>query len=486
MLTVWTRHGVMRLHLALALLALFLPACAPSQAPGAADDTPAPPAEELRPQEPFVTSDTDRLRAALVFPLSENLLRSVAAAVPGGHPLARTQPMGKVEEHSQLVKLLEGNEVTVLDARDLAQQAIEEARRQGGLQEWLREAFPQSAERAIQRLDELNADSLFNQRDDHFYLRAEDGSFDPIFPGVPSMYWARDWAISTPRGLIIGNGMRFGRSRENHVARLIFQFAPLFQQIPVAFDASAHQVHLDGGDTIVLDRDTLLLGVGNRSSREAAPLLAKELNMEVLAVNMPPRDRGGALGRSLLHLDTIFNIVDHDKALALPYFLEEEFSQSNPLKDVLAGLKRQTEELIEAHPDYDFPDTEEIQSTLEAIPEVGWVTRYAAGTGEEQALEMKLVDYFRQEGYTVIPVGGPQGGLPPLKYFLERVLYELNWQGANVVQLAPGHVIAYRHNVHTNQALRDAGVQVSTFDGDLLAHHNGGPHCLVMPLLRNP
>ncbi|HSR51319.1 MAG TPA: arginine deiminase family protein [Acidobacteriota bacterium] len=474
--------------LALVLLSFLMPACGPAvQDDPVEADAPSPPTlEALAPRQPFVTSDTDPLRAALVLPLSEHLLRTLAIGIPGGHPLVRSQPMGKVAEHAQLVEALTENGVRVLDVRDLAEEAIQEARRQGALEDWLKEAFPVSAPRAIERLEEIDADSLFNQRDDHFYLEDEDHAFDPIFPGVPSMYWARDWAISTPRGLVIGNGMRFGRSRENHVARLIFRFAPSLDDIPVAFDAAQHDVNLDGGDTIVLDADTLLLGVDNRSSREAAPLLAQELGMDVLAVSMPPRQRAGALRRSLLHLDTIFNIVDHKKAVALPFFLEKEYSESNPLKNILTGLARQVEAMAKAHPDYEFSGVEDIQTTIDAIPEVGWVTRYAAGSGEEEALEMKLVDYFRQEGYQIIPVGGERGQLPLTKYFLERVLYELNWQGANVVQIEPGHVLAYRHNTHTNEALRQAGVHVTEFDGDLLAHHNGGPHCLVMPLLRWP
>ncbi len=58
------------------------------------------------------------------------------------------------------------------------------------------------------------------------------------------------------------------------------------------------------------------------------------------------------------------------------------------------------------------------------------------------------------------------------------------WQGANVVQLRPGRVVAYEHNIHTNDALRRAGVEVMTFPGELLSLDNGGPHCLLMPLVR--
>jgi arginine deiminase len=136
-------------------------------------------------------------------------------------------------------------------------------------------------------------------------------------------------------------------------------------------------------------------------------------------------------------------------------------------------------------PERDLGKSDELRLTVELMPQVGWVTRYAAGTGQATPLGVKLVDYFRAQGYQIISVGGEQGALPVEKYAIERAMYELRWQGANVVQLRPGRVIAYEHNVHTNEALRRAGVEVLTFPGDLLSLRNGGPHCLLLPLVRD-
>src|SRR5262249_27006297 len=141
--------------------------------------------------------------------------------------------------------------------------------------------------------------------------------------GLPSMYWSRDFAISTPKGVIIGNGQYYRRALENSVARLMFQFADELKQFPIIFDAAKEGVFLDGGDTIVFDEKTLLLGVGNRSTREAAPKLAQKLGMDVIAVAMPPSDKRSGLNGQLLHLDSIFNLVDKNKILAVPFFLEK-------------------------------------------------------------------------------------------------------------------------------------------------------------------
>jgi arginine deiminase len=393
-------------------------------------------------------------------------------------------PRGVIREHEALRELLRKQNVRVMDVRELLDSAIGAARREGKLAEWLKQTFPATADQAAKRIDAIGAASVLNLSDDLFYAKRGDGSIDPIFAGVPSMYWSRDFAISTPKGIIIGNGQHYRRALENSVARLIFQFADELKEFPIVFDAAKEGVFLDGGDTIVLDEKTLLLGVGNRSSREAAPKLAQKLGMDVIAVAMPPADKPSGLNRQLLHLDSIFNLVDTKKVLAVPYFLEKRYSESNPMKPILTGLAAQTDRIRLAQPEREMSKTDDLRLTVELMPQIGWVTKYEAGSGNSTSLNLKLVDYFRERGYQVIYVGGDRGSLPLEKYVIERAMYELRWQGANVVQLRPGRVIAYEHNIHTNQALRQAGVEVITFPGELLSINNGGPHCLLMPLVR--
>jgi arginine deiminase len=431
-----------------------------------------------------VVSDVAPLRATIVFTPGDQIFKS--SELSGGtnrHPFFMTLPRGVQREHQALRDLLRDQNVRVLDAHELLDNAIRNARRAGRLAEWIRQSFPATANEAIRRIDELDADSLLNRRDDHFYHQRA-GALDPLFPGVPSMYWARDFAISTPRGIIIGNGQFYRRSLENALARLMFQYAEQLKEFPIVFDAVREGVQLDGGDVIVLDEKTLLVGVGNRSSREAAPKLAQKLGLEVLAVKMPPADKPNGLSRQLLHLDSIFNLVDRNKILALPFFLEKRSSETNPLRAILAGIAAQVDAIKRAQPERDIGKADDLRATIELMPQVGWMTRYEAGTGKATPLDLKLVDYFRERGYQVIYVGGEQGALPLEKYALERVMYELRWQGANVVQLRPGRVIAYEHNLHTNAALRRAGIEVLTFPGELLSINNGGPHCLLMPLVR--
>ncbi len=435
---------------------------------------------------PRVTSDIAPLRATIALSLGDQIFKSsdLGGAGANRHPLFGSLPRGVIREHQALRDLLQKQNVRVFDVRELLNSAIRNARREGKLAEWLKQTFPATANAAVKRMDAIDADSVLNLRDDHFYARREDGSMDPMFPGLPSMYWSRDFAVSTPKGIVIGNGQHYRRALENSVARLMFQFADELKQFPIVFDAAKEGVHLDGGDVIVFDEKTLLIGVGNRSSREAAPKLAQKLGIEVLSVSMPPADKPSGLNRQLLHLDSIFNLVDKNKILAAPFFLEKRYSESNPLKPILLGLAEQTDEIRKSQPEREMNKSDDVRLTVELMPQVGWVTRYEAGTGKATELKLKLVDYFRERGYQVIYVGGEQGSLPLEKYVIERAMYELRWQGANVVQLGPARVVAYEHNPHTNEALRRAGIEVLTFPGELLSLNNGGPHCLLMPLVR--
>jgi arginine deiminase len=448
---------------------------------------PVPPAE-FAPQAPYVTSDTAELNAVIVMPITDWIFKS--SEMGSGLPFfSAGLPRATIAEHAAMVEIMEDAGVNVLRIDEVLTSAIQNARAEGALEDWLNATFPGSAVSAIERIDELDGRSLLNMRDDHFYIEDEEGNIGPVSPGMSSLYWTRDWAAMTPKGVIVGNSQNGNRKLEKQIARLVFGYAEGLRDIPIVFDAAAESVYVDGGDVIVLSDTEMLLGVGNRSNREAATKLAQRLDMDVYAVAMPPAENRTGLQRQLLHLDSTMNLVGEKTVLAIPYFYEEDRSELNPMREVLLGLAAQMEKIREVIPgdsDYDYRagSPEYLQRTVEVMSEVGWVTHHKRGTGEAVPMEMKVVDFLRQLEYEVVYVGGEPGELPSRKHALEQAMYELRWQGPNVVQLGPGEVIAYEHNVHTNQALREAGITVHTFPGQSLSMRNGGPHCLTMPVLR--
>lgn len=436
-------------------------------------------------QRPAVEADFETLRTVIVMSIDDSIYKSSEMG-RSIHPIfGKGLAPGAITEHRALVGLLEGAGVTVLQVGDLLQNAIENARRRGALEPWIRQTYPDQAGRILPHIDQVTAGMVLQQSDALFYRTGDRGELDPLFLPITSMYWSRDFAISTPKGIVIGHGQNFGRTLENAIARLMFTHADALEDFPIVFDAEREGVTLDGGDVIVRDDRTLFIGVGQRSDVEAAPLLAQKLGMDVLAVSMPPREPATGMSRQLLHLDSIFNFVDADTVLAVPYFLEQAYDDTNPMKPILEGLAAQTDAINARLPGEGAGgDSKQIRATIDAMPGVGWVTRYEAGTGKATPLGMKLVDYARSQGWNVVYAGGSEEGMTEAKWAIERAMYELRWQGVNVAQLGPGHVIAYAHNVHTNEALRRAGVRVETFPGEILAMRNGGPHCLIMPLVR--
>lgn len=149
------------------------------------------------------------------------------------------------------------------------------------------------------------------------------------------------------------------------------------------------------------------------------------------------------------------------------------------MKRINEGLKTEKENVKD---ESDFPIS--LENAIKYIPQVGWLTLFRAGTGEEVKLNRKLVDYMKELNYKTIWVGCDKDDLRDDKYIVERVLYELSLQATNVVQLSPGKVLAYTHNKYTIDALVKNGVEVLSFEGKYLADNLGGPHCLTMPLER--
>jgi arginine deiminase len=432
-----------------------------------------------------VEADYETLRTAIVMSFDDSIYKSSEMGL-SAHPIfSKSLSPSTIQEHKVLVDLLEKAGVQILQVRDLLQDAVDRARQKGALEGWIRETYPDQYGRILPYLDQVNADNILQCSDKLFYRSNEKGEFDPLFIPIALMYWSHDFAISTPKGVIIGNSVVFSRTFENAIARLIFPYAAALRDFPVVLDAAREGVNLDGGDVIVRDEKTLFVGVGNRSDKKAAPLLAKKLGMDVFAVTMPPIGKPNGMNSLFLHLDSIFNFVDHDKVVAIPCFLEKEYINRNPMTRILAGLAAQTDSMMSRiKPRDSGGGSEQIRLTIKLMPEVGWVTKYEADTGKEVPLGMKLVDYARSQGWKVIPVGGDREGMEEDKWMLERVIHEQRWQGANIVQLGPGRVIAFQHNTYTNEALRRGGIEVSTFPGELIALRYGGPHCLVLPLVR--
>lgn len=457
-----------------AAFSLLLPQTACARQPrSAANDGPA-----------FVRDDVGRLREVLIHTSSERDYQ-VDRLRRGLVPYLDLDWEEASRQQAAFAELLRSSGANTLEIADVLASAIDAAKSQGSWRAWLSAAHP----RLSLDPDAVTADTLLGRDPAYQFQRRADGSYSHFASGTASTMWTRDASFMTPEGLVICNSASEGRLRENMTLRFIAMHAPELADYPVAFDGVAEGLIVEGGDAQMVDRNTLFLGVGQRSDPRTAQELARRLNLDVVAVQIhktefvtrnPSLMGGGAVGQLrvlFLHLDTFFTHVNTNHVLTVPWFLEMEHAGQDPLSHFIRGAQADT--AVEAA---------DAAGALEFLKEFGKVTVYRAGSGEvEDMEEMKLLDYVKARGYQVTYVGGrePEDSAEAFSHFMNVSLGELRRQASNVVATAPGDVLAYAGSPQTRAALERDGIAVTTFGARELWAHHGGPHCLTMPLRRD-
>lgn len=418
----------------------------------------------------------------------------VHSFVAGDHPVdilgndllpnAEADAAAVAAQQSGLMQLLRQSGAEIIEVRDALAAAIDATRASGIFTAWVDEAFPRLARIG----DALTADQLLGRDPATRFALGADGNYRHGQNDSSSTIWTRDSAFMTPRGLVICNSLSARRRRENMLLRFLYAHSPLLKDIPVAFDAVEEGMIVEGGDAMMVTKDLMFLGTGNRTDPRIAPVLANRLDIDVLAVQTVEREYlqsaqpGGPppsavlLKLLLLHLDTYFTQIAPRHALTVPYLLESAHAESSPLVRYIRGARADTRLAAD-----------DAEAALEMLKGLGTLKLFRAGSGKEEKVEGKLVDHLRRLGWKLTWVGGarPTGETEAFAHFMAVTYPELRRQAANVVQAVPGRVIAYGGNPATRAALEAAGIGVDTFGArDLWAWH-GGPHCLTQPLRRS-